>query len=57
MIEEANLLKTVGRIVGQPGQTRAAILTRLQAELGEPLNDDHIELVDEFLAGLSKSAS
>jgi len=57
MIKESHLLKSVGRIVGQPGQTRAAILARLQAELGGPLDDDHIELVDEFLAGLSKSAS
>jgi len=57
MIEEVHLLNIVGRIVDQPGQTRAAILARLQAELNRPLDDDHVELVDEFLAGLSKSAS
>jgi len=57
MIEEAHLLNIVGRIVDQPGQTRAAILARLQVELDGPLEEEHIELVDEFLAGLSKSAS
>ena len=40
--------KTIGQVVERIGNNRAAIL----AELGQPLNEDDLEDVDCFLAGL-----
>lgn len=53
MIEEAALLTTIGRAVERRGQDREAILADLRQTISAPLDDDHRELVDEFLAGIS----
>jgi glyoxylase-like metal-dependent hydrolase (beta-lactamase superfamily II) len=52
MQAEAALLQTIGRQVEQCGGDRAVILGALSSALGEPPNEDHLELVEEFLAGL-----
>jgi glyoxylase-like metal-dependent hydrolase (beta-lactamase superfamily II) len=53
MQAEAALLRTIGRLVDQCGDDRAAILDALPSALGEPPTEDHLELVEEFLAGLA----
>jgi glyoxylase-like metal-dependent hydrolase (beta-lactamase superfamily II) len=50
--EEAALLKTIGRAVEETGPDRAAVLAKLPTLLGIPLDDDHIEIADAFIAGL-----
>lgn len=50
--EEAELLKTIGRAVEEIGPHRAAVLAKLPVILGVPLNDDHTEMADAFIAGL-----
>lgn len=52
MQAEAALLQTIGRVVDRHGDDREAILAELPQSLDEPLNEDHLELVGEFLAGL-----
>lgn len=52
LADETRLLKTIGRTVESQGQDRAAILAMLPNVLGTSINDDHIEMVDAFLAGL-----
>lgn len=56
MVEEATLLKTIGRLVVKHEHDRDTILTELQRIISTPLDDDHIELVDTFLAGLPAPA-
>jgi glyoxylase-like metal-dependent hydrolase (beta-lactamase superfamily II) len=51
MAEEATLLKTIGGLVDHLSPDRDAILTALQGVISSPIDDDHIELVDMFLAG------
>lgn len=51
MVEEATLLKRIGGLVIKHSLERSAILTELQQIMHTPLDDDHIELVDLFLAG------
>ncbi len=51
MIADAELLKTIGREVDRLGPDRLAILSALQARFGEPLQPDHLEIVEAFLAG------
>jgi glyoxylase-like metal-dependent hydrolase (beta-lactamase superfamily II) len=52
---EAALLKTIGQRVDEGEGDRAAILADLPHLLGAPLNDDHVEIVDAFVAGRSSS--
>lgn len=54
MVEYTTLLKLVGRRVDQLGANREAILSDLQGIIDTPLDNDHIEMVDAFIAGLSK---
>jgi glyoxylase-like metal-dependent hydrolase (beta-lactamase superfamily II) len=56
MVEDAHLLKTIGREVEQIGQDRDAIRAALSSRLGRPLNPDDLEIMDSFLAGQRKSA-
>ena len=49
---EAALLRAIGRTVDQLGDDRDAILAALPAATGAPLDDDHAEIADAFLAGL-----
>lgn len=49
---EAALLRTIGGVVDEHGADREAILAALPEALAEPLNEDHIDIVGEFLAGL-----
>lgn len=48
------LLQTIGRQVEQRGDSREAILVDLPAIFGAPLDEEQIEIVDAFLAGLRK---
>jgi glyoxylase-like metal-dependent hydrolase (beta-lactamase superfamily II) len=50
---EAKLLKTIGSLVVAHGQNRDAILAALPQRLNAPLNDDHRDTVNAFLAGLA----
>lgn len=52
LANEAALLKTIGSLVEREGPDRDAILARLPSILSIPLDDDHIEIADAFLAGL-----
>jgi glyoxylase-like metal-dependent hydrolase (beta-lactamase superfamily II) len=52
LAEEADLLKTIGRTVEETGPDRAAMLAKLPTVLGVPLDDDHIDIADAFIAGL-----
>lgn len=49
---EATLLRTIGLVVDEHGADREAILAALPQALAEPLNEDHVDIVAEFLAGL-----
>ena len=53
MIAEATLLSTIGRAVAAHGNDLAAILADLEQQLDTPIDDDHHEIIGEFLAGLS----
>jgi glyoxylase-like metal-dependent hydrolase (beta-lactamase superfamily II) len=52
LADEATLLKAIGGEVAARGDDRAGILASLPARLGTPLNSDHEEILDAFLAGL-----
>jgi glyoxylase-like metal-dependent hydrolase (beta-lactamase superfamily II) len=51
LVEEATLLKTIGGVVDEHGPEREAILVELQRTIAGPVEEDHVELVDLFLAG------
>ncbi len=53
---EAELLKTIGRVVESHPQDREGILSMLPDMLQAPVNADHVEIVDAFLAGLKTPA-
>jgi glyoxylase-like metal-dependent hydrolase (beta-lactamase superfamily II) len=55
MMEFVGLLKLVGELGEQTGGNRELILQELQGKLGQILEDDHLEIVDAFLAGLRAS--
>ena len=55
MMELAALFKTIGRLVEQIGPMRAEVLLALERAVDTPLNQDHREMVDQFLVGLAKS--
>ncbi len=55
LVEYAALLKTIGHLVERLQGDRERILQALPAALGEPLNDDHLQIVDSFLAGLRRA--
>lgn len=50
--EYAAILRTIGRKVDEIGYNRERIISELKAELSRPLDDDDIETIDDFLAGL-----
>ncbi len=52
MVTFATLLKTVGQKVAEIGDNRERILLDLHGTLDKPLNEEHFEIVDAFLAGL-----
>ncbi len=54
MQAERALLEMIGRMVELCGHDRVATLAQLEQALGEPLTDDHLELVAEFSAGLQQ---
>jgi glyoxylase-like metal-dependent hydrolase (beta-lactamase superfamily II) len=53
LVDYARELKAIGRTVEKFGQDRAAILADLEQQFGQAPNEDHLETVDAFLAGLS----
>lgn len=53
-VEFATLLRTIGKQVDQYGTERTLIIQELEAALDTALDDDSLEMVDAFLAGLSK---
>ncbi len=56
MEEECHLLKNIGQTIEELGPDKAEILQALPDRLGEEeLDDDYIELVDEFLAGMPEN--
>ena len=57
IVEYAHLLQTVAGLVEQRGDDRAAVLAALQERLAVPLTEEHLETVDEFLAGIRKSTA
>ncbi len=57
IVEYTSLLKTIGRVVEEHAGDRAAVLANLPRTLGRSLDDDDLETVDEFLAGLDVAAS
>lgn len=54
LIEFTSLLKSIGEQVEWVGDQRDDILEALPSITGQPLAEDHIELVEAFLAGLRK---
>lgn len=52
LTEEYALMTNIGRTVDCLGDDREAILSKLPAELERPLEEDDIEIMDAFLAGL-----
>jgi glyoxylase-like metal-dependent hydrolase (beta-lactamase superfamily II) len=54
LVQDANLFRTIGRTVESMGGDRVATIAALEEQLGGPLDDDAMELVDAFMAGLSK---
>ncbi|MDQ5854472.1 MAG: hypothetical protein M3380_20860, partial [Chloroflexota bacterium] len=57
LVAEATRLTTIGGIVDAHGPDPAAILAELQRVLNGPIDADHRELVDAFLAGPSPDVS
>jgi glyoxylase-like metal-dependent hydrolase (beta-lactamase superfamily II) len=53
MREETTLLQTIGHLVQRYGDDVEAIAARLQQERGDTVTDDDLELIGEFVAGLS----
>lgn len=54
MVEFTTLLRTIGHTVERIGSNRGQIEAALQAILGEPLNEEQVDIMDAFLAGLPK---
>jgi glyoxylase-like metal-dependent hydrolase (beta-lactamase superfamily II) len=52
LIAEAHLLRTIGQLVLEKAEDREAIIALLPERLGEPLEPDHIEIADAFIAGI-----
>jgi glyoxylase-like metal-dependent hydrolase (beta-lactamase superfamily II) len=52
MMEFVGLLKSIGEQVERTGNQRGLILRELEGSSGKLLEDDHLEIVDAFLAGL-----
>jgi glyoxylase-like metal-dependent hydrolase (beta-lactamase superfamily II) len=52
VLEYATMLRIIGRKVDQIGRNRDQILSELKDEFDQPLDEDHFETVDAFLAGL-----
>jgi glyoxylase-like metal-dependent hydrolase (beta-lactamase superfamily II) len=56
MVEEATLLNTIGSLVDKHSHDRDLILAELQRVIGGHLDEDHVEVVDMFLAGVGRPA-
>ena len=54
MAEWMQLLRTIGTLVEQIGDDRARILEALPAHIGKAVDDDCVEYMDAFLAGLRR---
>ena len=54
MVELATLFKRIGREVERSGPEREAILSALRTGMDEALDDETLEIVDSYLAGLRK---
>lgn len=52
MLEYAALLRTIGQRVESVGRNRERILSELEEAFNRPLDEDDVETVDAFLAGL-----
>jgi glyoxylase-like metal-dependent hydrolase (beta-lactamase superfamily II) len=52
LLEYATLLRTIGRKVEEVGKNRKQILADLEESFDRPLDEDDLEIVDSFLAGL-----
>jgi glyoxylase-like metal-dependent hydrolase (beta-lactamase superfamily II) len=52
MVEFTGCLKSIGQEVERLGDNRELILQELQGTVGGSLDEDHLEIVDAFLAGL-----
>jgi glyoxylase-like metal-dependent hydrolase (beta-lactamase superfamily II) len=52
LAEEYALMTKIGKTVERFGEKREAILAALPEVLGSPLEEDHIEVAEAFLAGL-----
>lgn len=55
MVKFTELLKLIGEQVERIGADRELILQELPGKLNQKLDDDHLEMVDAFLAGLPVS--
>jgi glyoxylase-like metal-dependent hydrolase (beta-lactamase superfamily II) len=54
MMQFTGLLKLIGAQVERIGSNRGAILEALPGLIGKPLEEDDLEIVDAFLAGLER---
>ncbi|MCB0174369.1 MAG: hypothetical protein KDJ97_27905 [Anaerolineae bacterium] len=54
LLDFTGALKSIGEQVERVGDHRDDILEALPGIIGQPLDEDHIGLVDAFLAGLCK---
>ncbi|GAB4438527.1 MAG: MBL fold metallo-hydrolase [Anaerolineae bacterium] len=54
MLEFTESLQLIGQLVEQTGDNRAEILQKLPAKIGATPNEEHLEIVEAFLAGLQK---
>jgi glyoxylase-like metal-dependent hydrolase (beta-lactamase superfamily II) len=52
MLEDAAYLRTIGQMVDEVGKNRDRIVSELKEAFARPLNEDDLETVDAFLAGL-----
>lgn len=57
VVEYAQLLQSVAGLVEGRGDDRASVLAALEERLAVPLAEEHVETVDEFLAGIRKLAA
>jgi hypothetical protein len=52
MLEDVAYLRTIGQKVEEVGKNRDRIVSELKEAFARPLNEDDLETVDAFLAGL-----
>jgi glyoxylase-like metal-dependent hydrolase (beta-lactamase superfamily II) len=54
MVKFADLVKLIGNHIEQTGDDREPILNQLSEKMGRALDEDSVEIVDAFLAGLKR---